>query len=247
MAASVVRVGDRLLNVVIAVMLIAALLFGGYGMWDTWKIYHNASVSADLLQYKPSSVGYDTPNPILGELQKINPDVCGWLTVDGTHIDYPILQGENNWQYLNWDVNKDFSLSGSIFLDYTNESDLSDPFSLIHGHHMEGSVMFGEIPKFLKDDYFAEHTTGTIYTPEHTMSITWFACIATDAYDMMIYGPTKYRENKSTTELIAYLKENATQFRDIDVTDSDQLVALSTCADSATDGRTVLVGCVSRD
>jgi hypothetical protein len=101
---------------VIAIMLAVALLFGGFGVWDTWNIYHNAGVSSDLLKFKPNSSGYDTPNPSLEDLQKINPDVCAWLTVDETHIDYPVVQGENNWEYLNWGVDGEFSLRAAFSL-----------------------------------------------------------------------------------------------------------------------------------
>jgi sortase B len=245
LAASVARGGDRLLNAVIAILLIIALLFGGFGVWDTWKIYHNASVSADLLKYKPNSTGYDTPNPILKELQKINPDICAWLTVDETHIDYPVVQGENNWEYLNRGVDKEFSLSGSIFLDCDNSNDFTDPFSLIYGHHMEGNVMFGELPNFLEDDYFESHSTGTLFTVEHTLFITWFACMETDAFDMMVYWPTRYQTSEPIDDLVEYLQENATQYREIGVTSSDRIVALSTCSDGATDGRVVLFGRIS--
>jgi sortase B len=230
---------------VIAIMLAVALLFGGFGVWDTWNIYHNAGVSSDLLKFKPNSSGYDTPNPSLEDLQKINPDVCAWLTVDETHIDYPVVQGENNWEYLNWGVDGEFSLSGSIFLDYRNSKDFSDSLSLIYGHHMEGNKMFGEIPNFLEEDYFDSHTTGTLYTVEHTKFITWFACIETDAYDMMIYSPTRYDQGESIQKLLDYLEENADQYRDIGLTTSDNLVALSTCLDTSTDGRVILFGRLS--
>ena len=54
-------------------------------------------------------------SPSLQELQKINPDVCAWLTVDGTKIDYPVVQGETNLEYINQDIYGEFALSGSIF------------------------------------------------------------------------------------------------------------------------------------
>ena len=46
------------------------------------------------MKYKPA--GKTDESPSLQELQKINPDVCAWLTVDGTKIDYPVVQGETN-------------------------------------------------------------------------------------------------------------------------------------------------------
>jgi sortase B len=245
LAASLARGGDHLLNAVIAVLLVTALLYGGFGLWDTGKIYLNAAVSDEMLEYKPTANGDDTPNPTISELEAYNPDVCGWLTVDDTNIDYYIVQGETNMTYVNKAVDQSFSLSGSIFLDYRNARDFTDPFSLIYGHHMEGEVMFGEIPYFTDSEYFQEHQTGNIFTADHTYYIKWFACLETDAYDDMIYNPTIYNERASLDDLLDYLKENATQYRDIGVTGSDQLVALTTCASTSTDGRVVLVGRMS--
>jgi sortase B len=225
--------------------LIIALLYGGFGLWDTWNIYNNAGVDSDLLNYKPTATGEDTPNPTLADLQKINPDVCAWLTVDDTNIDYPVVQGRTNLEYVNQAVDKSFSLSGSIFLDCNNSRDFSDCYSLIYGHHMDGDVMFGEIPYFMQSEYFKSHTTGTIFTLEHTFYIKWFACLRTDAYDTKIFNPMKYTDETSVSKLLDYINSKATQYRDIGVTASDRLVALSTCETATTNGRIILIGRLS--
>jgi sortase B len=244
-AAALARGGDRILNAAIAIILTVTLLFGGFGLWDTWNLYRHAGLDSELLKYKPYATGEDVPNPTLEELQKINKDVCAWLTVDDTNIDYPVVQGESNQDYLNRAVDKSFSLSGSIFLDYRNANDFSDSYSMIYGHHMEGDVMFGELPYFLEPDYFQSHTTGSVFTIEHTYSIRWFACVETDAYDSMIYTPTAYTDQDSMTRLLDYIKKSASQYRDIGVSASDRLIALSTCVDVTTNGRVILIGRLS--
>lgn len=236
---------DHLLNVIIGLMLIVALLYGGFGVWDTWNIYHNAGTNAYMMKYKPSDTGEDAANPTLSDMQKINPDVCAWLTVNGTNIDYPVVQGESNIEYLNQSVDGSFSLSGSIFLDCYNDKEFSDSYSIIYGHHMDGEVMFGEIPYFLKKDYFQKHTSGVLFTPEHTYYIQWFACLETNAYDKKMYNSTTYSDENNMSELLKYIKNVATQYRDIGVSTDDRLVALSTCVDTATNGRVILVGRLS--
>jgi sortase B len=247
LAAWLARCGDWILNRVIELMLIAALLYSALGLWDTWMIYHDAGLDSDLLKYKPAAAAdEDAQNPTLLDLQQINEDVCAWLTVDGTKIDYPVVQGENNIDYLNQSVDHTFSLSGSIFLDCRNDRNFTDGYSLIYGHHMAGNVMFGEVPNFLDDGYFQSHTTGTLCTPEHSYLITWFACVRTTAYDTKLFAPTLCADQEFKEELLQYIKETATQYRDISVTASDQLVALSTCEDATTDGRVVLIGRMSK-
>jgi sortase B len=245
-AASVVRVADRLLNGLIAIFLVVALLYGGFGLWDTWMIYKNAGVDSEILKYRPTgSADEDAPNPTLSDLQKINPDVVAWLTIDDTGIDYPVVQGETNVEYLNKSVDGSYSLTGSIFLDWRNTADFSDFYSLVYGHHIAGNVMFGQIPDFLEEKFFDAHTTGTLFLPEKTKQIEWFACINTDAYDQYLYRPLALDDDESRNELLDYLREDADQYRDIGVTASDQIIALSTCESAVTDGRVVLIGRLS--
>jgi sortase B len=111
---------------------------------------------------------------------------------------------------------------------------------------MAGNVMFGEIPYFQEEDYFESHTTGSLCTPEHTYHITWFAYVDTTAYDKMLFAPDGYTNQEQKEALLDYIKETATQYRDIGVTASDQIVALSTCEDSTTDGRALLIGRMSK-
>jgi sortase B len=245
-AASVVRVADRLLNGLIAIFLTAALLYGGFGLWDTWMIYKNAGVDSDILKYRPTlSEEADAPNPTLSDLQKINPDVIAWLTVDDTNIDYPVVQGESNLEYLNKAVDGSFSLTGSIFLDYRIADDFSDYYSLVYGHHMAGNVMFSEILEFMEQDFFDGHTTGVLFLPGHTRQIEWFACVKTNAYDVHLFRPVDVDSEEAVSELLDYIEEKAVQYRDIGVTASDQIIALSTCETADTDGRVMLIGRMS--
>ena len=68
-------------------------------------------------------------NPSLQDLQKINADVCGWLTIDDTGIDYPVVRGKDDMEYINKDVYGNFALSGSIFLSSANQPDFTDPYT----------------------------------------------------------------------------------------------------------------------
>ena len=146
-------------------------------------------------------------------------------------------------EYINKDVYGNFALSGSIFLSSANQPDFTDPYNLIYGHHMSNGAMFGDVVEFTDEVYFTAHETGTLYLPGETRSIPIFACVEAEATDRRIYG---YIAEPDTTgqmqELLSYVKEHAVQYRDIRVTGEDSVVALSTCAESATNGRVVLFG-----
>lgn len=136
------KTGDWLVSFVAAILATVMLLYGVYALWDTAMLYQGAFVSQNLMKYKPS-VSVDEDDAGLNELLAINPDVRGWLTIDGTHVDYPIVQGEDDMEYVNKGVYGEFSLSGTIFLDSENTSDFSDCYNLLFGHHMANGAMFG--------------------------------------------------------------------------------------------------------
>lgn len=237
------RLADRILDLFLSLCLAAGLLYGGFGLWDAWNIYQKASGEA-LSAYKPTPAE-DGSNPSLEELQKLNPDVIAWLTVDGTGIDYPVVQGEDNYEYLSKDVSGEYSMAGALFLDYANSPDFSDFYSLIHGHNMSGGVMFGQLVDFRKKDFFDGHTTGTLLLRDETLSIEWFACVCTEAYDGQVFYPDHIQEEEQKEYLLTYIKSKAEHYRDLGVTANDRLVALSTCASAVTADRVLLFGRIS--
>ena len=83
-AARLARLGTRLVSALAGLLMLALLAFGGFALWQDAALRRGAFVGAELLQYKPAAPAAD--NPTLAGLQTVNPDVCGWLTVDGTGI-----------------------------------------------------------------------------------------------------------------------------------------------------------------
>ena len=242
-AAKLARAGDRLVSLLAAGLILLMLLYGGYSLWDTAMVFNGAFLSSDLLQFKPAAGDPDS-NPTLAELQAINPDVLGWLTIDDTHIDYPVVIGETDMEYVNKDVYGDFALSGSIFMDSDNARDLSDAYTLVYGHHMDNGAMFGDVVEFVNTDYFESHQTGTLYLPDATYTIEIFACVQVDAFDSMIYDPLA--QNGDVSELLNYVDEIAVQSRYIGVQPTDKVIGLSTCAEAETTGRVVIFGRLDR-
>lgn len=168
-AAKAARIGDRAVSIVGVLLALILLLFGTYSIWDNVRITQSAFIDPDLLKYKPS---VDDPKGFdLEGLQKINKDVKAWLTVDDTHIDYPVVYGESNLKYINTDIYGNFSLPGSIFLDAQNTPDFSDQYCMVFGHHMDNGAMFGDVLNFVNADYFNSHRTGTLYLRDRYLSV----------------------------------------------------------------------------
>ena len=85
-----------------------------------------------------------------------------WLRINDTHINYPVMQADNNSHYLSHDYYDQPSVSGAIFLDYRNSADFSDYLSIIYGHRMNGNLMFSDVAKFANDEYFTQHLDGEL-------------------------------------------------------------------------------------
>lgn len=235
---AMVRGADWVLTAMVALFLSLTLLYTGYAMWDTWRIYDGAGVDASLLKYKP---GFQEDGPGFTELLAINSDMRAWLTLEGTNIDYPVVQGQDNIKYVNTDVYGEFSLSGCIFLDSRNAGDFSDAYSLLYGHHMAGNLMFGELMHFTEEAYFAEHETAILHTPDHGYLVELFATLQTDAYDLQVFSPGGLSQEEMTS-FLARIQDDACQYRQIGVTSRDRILAMSTCSDASSNGRTIVFG-----
>jgi len=223
---------NRLINGVIALILIIALFYAGYALWDTWSILNGSdSLTKKLADDFPDS---------FEDLLAMNPDVCAWITIDGTEINHVVVQGEDNYTYLDRDVYGSYSVAGTIFLDSDNSRDFTDSYSILMGHHMQGGAMFGDIDLFLEESFFEENTTGTLYLPDRTLSLETVAVIQADAYDRTVYG-VPVRTDEGFTSLAARIEELALHTRSTSLTQGDQIVALSTCSSDYTNARILLI------
>ena len=123
LARGLIRIISELVTLSVITFFLLMFLYASWSIYDAQRIFSGADTTV-YETYKPESDVDDSPT--FQELVAINPDVLGWITVYGTGIDYPLVQGETNDSYINTSVEKKFSLSGSIFLDSANEPDFSD-------------------------------------------------------------------------------------------------------------------------
>lgn len=175
------------------------------------------------------------------DLSKKNPDLIGWIDVYGTNIDYPLVQGRDNDEYLNKTVLGEFSTGGSIFLDASNSKDLTDYQNIIYGHFMAERKMFGDLELFDDKEFFDSHKYGLLHRlGEKSKGIEFFALIKTVGTDMTVLRTSKTIEENPN--LIDYIYENSKYARKLDFTSEDNIVVLDTCDFTITDGRSILVG-----
>ena len=235
-------IGNRLVRAAALAVAAVFMLFGVLTLTDALSTEVRA-LPKDYLVKMISDKEEDRRTD-LKSLSEINPDVTGWIEVSGTNIDYPVMQGKKESEYLNKDMYGNYTVSGSIFLSVSNKRDYSEPYQLIYGHHMENGSMFGDIDKFKSADFFYneggkrfEDEEGVLITEDAVYSLEAYALIETDAYDEMIYRTDRVGDDIS--RLISYAEEKAVYIRDVG--ELNHILALSTCNNEITFGRTVLL------
>ena len=237
MGRSVIKIINGIVNYTVLVIIVLLIGFAGYALWDSKQIYQAADKSLYTV-YKPTAAD---EGKSFKELQAINTEVFAWLTVYGTNIDYPVTQGPDNMKYVDTDAEGRYSLSGAIFLDYENSRDFSDFNSILYGHHMAKKAMFGEIGEFANRNIFDSRKYGNLYFDDKDHDIEFFAFVHCDAYDREVFTSNVAGEEDRQAYLDGLL-EKAIYTRDIGVTVKDQIILLSTCSSSSTNGRDILIG-----
>ena len=241
MAKKILRILNGLLNTMIAIVLVLAVLYSVYSLWDNFQFYNGvADLKVKLRELKPKG-----KKPSFEELRKINPDVVAWITLDGTKIDEPVVQGKDNLEYLNKDVYGKYSLGGTIYLDTRCNKNFKDPYSILYGHHMEKHLMFGDLEYYQKPEFAQKHNTGTLMIPGKKYPLRIFASMTVKSSDPYLYDPSKYKTDKDN--FLNYIKTKAVWTNDDQIEKLRSVgsqygvLTMSTCSASEADNRTVVL------
>jgi len=214
-----------------------------YAIFDKHQVYEDAKIGSDIEALKPKD------NDItftLDELAKINNDINGWVRINNTAIDYPIVQSTNNTKYLTNNFKNEDTGSGSIFLDYRNDINFSDDYNIIYGHNLQSELMFGDVLNYKSKKYFNTHRKGRLYTLNAQYKIEIFSYSIIDSSKINIYNLDNLKTNKNSY-IIDVFKQNAINYKDIGIKDTDKLLVLSTCDDGGTYKRSVLLARIVKE
>lgn len=182
------------------------------------------------------------------ELYKQNNDLAGWLSIEGTVINYPVMQtGKKNPDfYLHNDFDKKESDHGTLFVDARNDIVNRDTNLIIYGHNMRDGTMFGGLKSFMDKDYFEKHQElvfDTIYEKAKYQIVA--VCLSKVNYqDDDTFRYYNFLNAESKEEFQAFLAniQQLTVFdQKIDISYGDELLTLSTCNSYVQDGRLFLI------
>ncbi len=224
----------KIISRLITIVCLGVFLYASYGLFDIFiDYYQNRKMLSNIQDtfYDTASAEGNSASAIrpgFDELLKQNPDVVGWITVDGTQIDYPIVQADNNLQYLTRNFYQKESRAGSIFLDFRNDIRSAEERNIIvYGHRMKDGSMFQHLTKFLDEDFFEAHRTFEFDTLHDSYEAEVFAVYNT--LTDFNYIQTHFDSDEEYAQLLSEFQKASHFQTDVEVNADDTIITLSTC------------------
>ncbi len=252
----------------IALCFLAAIGCIGYFGFYYFMTYRTQQMSSRLSERKDSAVYTTTVSPssgvgvtvhktteeveipdILPEYQSLyasNHSLVGWIRIDDTNIDYPVMQTVNNEYYLKHDFDQNYDKNGCIFLDadcklYPRSTNL-----IVYGHHMKSGKMFGQLDKYMEEDFWAKHPSFTFDTIYEKGTYLVMYVFKSQIYkeDEITFKYYQFIDVNSETEFNSNMNEMARMSlydTGVTATYGDDILTLSTCDQTRDMGRFVVV------
>jgi sortase B len=243
-----------------AVILAAAILLSGYQLWRYYTTEKETAEQFDGLTEQiqtPAPAGTpganepeqpDEPPPEwtvydqYGMLFDQNPDMTGWIAIDGTTIDYPVMQSKDSLGfYLTHGIDGATSKSGVPYADERCEIHPQSDNIIVYGHHMKSGAMFGALESYKKEAFYREHPVIRFDT---RAGFGRYKILAVLAVNPAVFPYHQFVNAADQAEFVEYVRQcKALSFYDTGVTAEygDKLLTLSTCEYSAQGNRLVVV------
>lgn len=181
---------------------------------------------------KPNYVSpyYKNYAKVISVLRETNPDTVGWLTVNNTTVNYPVVQSSNNSYYLNHDFNKNPNSLGWIFMDYRNNPYNLDQNTVLYGHNSaKAKVMFGSLSNALSASWYtnAENQYINFNTSSGEMQWRIFSIYTIEATNDYLYNT--FDTQDGFIEFVNKMKSRSIYNFGAEVVPNDKIITLSTC------------------
>ncbi|MBN2851342.1 MAG: class B sortase [Clostridia bacterium] len=177
------------------------------------------------------------------DLLMINNDVAGWISISGTHIDYPVLLGDDNEFYLKRDIYKKETRAASIFMDYRNNVLNLNKNTILYGHNLEDGTMFSELTKYVdhkvRYDFIKENNIIVFNTIYENMKFEIFSAYVEEVQGFQ-YLQTSFKTDQDFLDYVDTVTKMSLITTNVKVNADDKILTLSTCNHWFLDSRTVI-------
>lgn len=246
----------RIEKVLLMVFLVVSMVSGKYLLdycqdsYDNRQNYRQVEkIAFPEKDTEDDDTGFNADNPMTAiddfdyqALLDENSDCIGWLKIDGTDISYPVVQGEDNEFYLHHDFQKNYAICGTLMLDYRNDIEAGQEHLIIYGHQMKDGSMFKQLHGYKKEEFYYEHKEITLYLENQKYQYEVAAVYVTNVAQSGGYYDFLHKETRK--QQMDYLQQMAAYQlypTGVTVREEDELLSLSTCEYSSTNGRLIVL------
>ncbi|VDZ27709.1 class B sortase [Staphylococcus aureus] len=229
---------------IVQILLVVIIIIFGYKIVQTYIEDKQERANYEKLQQKFQmlmSKHQAHVRPQFESLEKINKDIVGWIKLSGTSLNYPVLQGKTNHDYLNLDFEREHRRKGSIFMDFRNELKNLNHNTILYGHHVGDNTMFDVLEDYLKQSFYEKHKIIEFDNKYGKYQLQVFSAYKTTTKDN--YIRTDFENDQGYQQFLDETKRKSVINSDVNVTVKDKIMTLSTCEDaySETTKRIVVV------
>lgn len=247
----------RKICIILAAVFTAAFLVSGFMLCRQYLDEKNSAEAfedlAQLVETLPPDSGApeeETETPMqtafekYAELYDLNDDMIGWISIDGTNINYPVMQTKDRPDYyLKRSFERQYSDYGVPYVSESCDVDVSDN-TVIYGHHMKNGTMFSDLCRYTSQDFYEQHKIIRFDTLGGFGEYEIVAVFKTVVYSEAGFKYYRYVNFEDETAFDEFISEcNALALYDtgVEAEYGDKLITLSTCEYSRTNGRMVVV------
>lgn len=222
----------------IMIISIITIIWSLYNIW-TW--YSENKKNNEVIEEIRSNISFEetvivnegteeqTKAIDFSELLKKNSDTVGWIKVNNSAIDYPVVQSNDNNYYLTHSFDKSYNSAGWIFADYRNKFDGTDRNIILYGHHRKDGSMFADVANALNSSWCdnKENQIITFYTPTGTIKYQIFSSykIAAETY----YTTTYFSNDSIFLDFLKTLEKRSVYNYNVKLDETMPIITFSTC------------------
>lgn len=225
----------RMINNILLIICIFIFCISTWKLYGYYRSYKKAKDTYSKIAKENVKISKNERKIDFKKLKSQNQDIAGWIYIRGTTIDYPIVQGKDNEEYLHQDFNKKKSSSGTIFLDNNCKKDFISDNNIIYGHHMKNGTMFAQLLKFREKSFLKKHNEIMIFTPDRTIHLKVISAYAQKAQNKI---PVTFANDKQKKAYIKKIESMSEQTIKTSRINDSHIYTFVTCSYEGEDNRT---------
>lgn len=241
----------KIIRIILLIILICFMCYFSYNIYNYLSEEKaNEKLNEDLIDIAITTteieIGEDNDNinemPIevnFEVLKQKNSDIVGWIYLENSPINFPVVQGKDNDYYLRRLIDGTYNIAGTIFMDYRNDKNMNDWNTIIYGHNMKNSTMFGTLLNYKEQSYYDEHKIMYYITENKKYEVELIAGY-TESSDNIIYNISNNEYMKD--KILEFAKNKSTFKSNVEINAEDKILTLSTCSYDFDEARYILMG-----